>query len=448
MTTPARIAVLQRPSQPLEVVCARLRSWGAAVDGTSDGRELLAALVEVEVDIVLVDAGIRNCMAVIGHLKGDPRTRGIPVVAATGVDAGTVAASALALGADDVLVLPTDDAELYARIRALARLATMEAERQRREVVLAEFGVSGRPEPPAVPAIDRLSILLIGPAGPEQIQVSTALGSATTVAYAETPQRALERLRRQDLDVAVITAMRSLQELQQLCTAIRNDPMLFDMPLMLIGRTDSMPERALPFEWGISDVLFHPLHPEILRLRVQGWVRQQRLRRRLRGVLLPMSLPPTADRLTQLYGHGFLHAYLQHQMAHARRNEIPLAVVGMGVVSMREINREHGYAAGDRVLAHLGQLIARASRAEDLPARQGDDRFCIVLSGAGLREALLVGERVAGVVAANPVPLDRTRSLRVGLRTGAAELQADDDAETLLARAFADMPPHGMREAS
>ncbi len=448
MSTPARVAVLERSSQPLEVVCARLRSWGCAVDATSQPRELLAALIEVEVDIVLVDAGVVNCMSVVGQLKGDTRTRSVPVVAATAQDAGVVAANALALGADDVLVLPVDDAELYARVRALARLAAMEAERRRREAVLAEFGVTGRPETPGVPAIDRLGILLIGPAGPEQIQVSTALGSAATVAYAETPERALERLRRQDLDVAVVTAMRSAQELQQLCAAIRTDAALFDMPLMLIGRADSMPDRALPFEWGVSDVLLHPFHPEILRLRVQSWVRQQRLRRRLRGVLTPGALPATADRLTQLYTHGFVHAYLEHQMAHAWRSQIPLAVVGLGVAGMRQINRECGYAVGDRVLAQLGAIVARSSRAEDLPARVGGDRFCIVMSGADTGDALLVGERIAAVVAATPVPLDRSRSLRIELCAGVAELAPDDDAETLVARAIEQLQPCGLRQAS
>ena len=38
--------------------------------------------------------------------------------------------------------------------------------------------------------------------------------------------------------------------------------------------------------------------------------RQQRLRRHLRGGL--GSLAPTNDRLTRLYGHGFLHAYVDY----------------------------------------------------------------------------------------------------------------------------------------
>ena len=185
----------------------------------------------------------------------------------------------------------------------------MEVERRRREAVLSQFGVAPPPEMPGVPAIDRIGILLIGPAGGDQIQVMTALGGAATAAYAETAESALERLRRDDLDVALITGSRDHDDLQRLCAAIRADLDLFDLPVLLIGRPEAFPDRALPFDWGVSDVLFQPFQPEVLRLRVQGWVRQQRLRRRLRGCLDGGQLPPTTDRLTRLYGHGFLHGY-------------------------------------------------------------------------------------------------------------------------------------------
>jgi hypothetical protein len=83
-------------------------------------------------------------------------------------------------------VLPVEDAELFARVRALERLAAMEVERRRRESVLSQYGVATPSQKPGVPAIDRIGILLIGPAGGDQIQVMTALGGAAPAAYAET----------------------------------------------------------------------------------------------------------------------------------------------------------------------------------------------------------------------------------------------------------------------
>jgi diguanylate cyclase (GGDEF)-like protein len=321
----------------------------------------------------------------------------------------------------------------------------LEIELRRREHVLAAFGVRAWHDARGVPALDRTAILLIGPAGGDQVQVMSALGGAATAAYAETAEAALERLRREDLDVAVITAARDNQETEALCGAIRADAHLFDLPLLMIARPDTFADRTTPFRWGASDVLFAPFHPEILRLRVNGWVRQQRLRRRLRGDPGNGTAPPTTDRLTRLYGHGFLHGYVDHLIGHGG---LPLTVVGLGVAKMGRINQAHGYAAGDRVLAQLGTLLARAGRADDLPARFGGDRFCIVVNGTGAREARGIGDRIATIVTHTPLALGRGQSIGIELRTGVAELTHGDHAGSLIARAFERMQPFALRQAS
>jgi diguanylate cyclase (GGDEF)-like protein len=322
----------------------------------------------------------------------------------------------------------------------------LEIELRRRERVLAAFGVRAAHDARGVSAFDRTGILLIGPAGGDQVQVMSALGGAATAAYAETAEAALERLRRGDLDVAVITAARENHETEALCAAIRADGQLFDLPLLLIGRQESFADRTTPFRWGASDVLFAPFHPEILRLRVNGWVRQQRLRRRLRGDLGADAAPPTTDRLTRLYGHGFLHGYVDHLIGHGAG--LPLAVVAFAIARMGRINQTFGYAAGDRVLARLGSLLARAGRADDLPARFGDDRFCVVVNGAAGREARTVADRIAAIVTQTPFAVGGGQSIGIELRTGVAQLSHGDDAGSLIARAFERMQPFGIRQAS
>jgi two-component system cell cycle response regulator len=440
------LTVLQCSSQPLELVCTRLHSWGCHITQCATGAELLASLAGTRADLVLIDVDAEDSMGLVARLKADPETRHLPTIATTTDDPAAVAAYALALGADDIFALPVDDTELYARIRALSRLAMLEMELRRRESVLAAFGVRAGHDVRGVPAIDRTGILLIGPAGGDQVQVMSALGGAATAAYAETGEAALERLRRGDLDVAVITAARDNQETEALCAAIRADAQLFDLPLLMIGRQESFADRTTPFRWGASDVLFQPFHPEILRLRVNGWVRQQRLRRRLRGDLGDGAAPPTTDRLTRLYGHGFLHSYVDHLIGHG--TGLPLAVVGLAVAKMGRINQSFGYAAGDRVLAQLGALLARAGRADDLPARFGDDRFCVVVNAAGAREARAVADRIAAIVTQTPFAVGGGERIGIELRTGVAQLTHGDHAGSLIARAFERMQPFGLRQAS
>jgi two-component system, cell cycle response regulator len=405
---------------------------------------VFAALTTTRTDLVLIDMAAQDSMALMAQIKADPETRHLPLIAATKDDPAVVAAYALALGADDIFALPIEDAELYARIRALSRLASLEIELRRRDQVQAAFGVETSRPARGVPAIDRIGILLIGPAGGDQVQVMSALGGAATAAYAETADAALERLRRGDLDVAVITAARDTEETLQLCAVIRSDTQLFDLPVLMVGRPESFADRTTPFHWGVSDVLFQPFHPEILRLRVNGWVRQQRLRRRLRGDLDDGVVAPTTDRLTRLYGHGFVHGYVNQLIRHGAE----LAVVSFAVVKMDRINQAHGYAAGDRVLAQLGSLLARAGRAEDLPARYGGDRFCIVINGVSAQDARAIGERIAALVTQTAFDVGDGQAIGVELRIGVSVLGSGDHAGSLIDRAFDRMQAFGFRQAS
>jgi diguanylate cyclase (GGDEF)-like protein len=445
MAQTTRIIVLQRPDQPLEAVCARLQGWGCELASCASFDQAATALAD-GADVVLIDAWIEDGLPLLTQMKASAATRFVPIVIGTAEEPGAVAAHALALGADDVFVLPIGDDELRARASALARLAGMEVERRRRDALLAQFGVPRPIETPGVPAVDRIGILLIGPAGGDQVQVMTALGGAATAAYAETAASAIERLRRDDLDVALITASHDHHDLQRLCATLRADPELFDLPVVLVGRPHHFADRALPFAWGVSDVLFQPFHPEVLRLRVQAWVRQQRLRRHLRSGL--SNLARTTDRLTRLYGHGFLHAYVGHLIEESAHAGDTLALVGLDVAEMRQINRLYGYAAGDRVLAAIGNVLGRSLRAEDLPARLDGDRFCVVMNHATAADAAAAAERIGTLLSHAPIALDHGRHVQVMLKAGIAALAEGDDAAALIGRAFERMAAFGLRRAS
>ena len=129
MAQPTRLIVLQRPDQPLEMLCARLRDWGCELALCDSYERAAAALAADGADIVLIDAWVQDGLALLTRVKASPATRYLPIVIATADEPAAIVAHALALGADDVFVLPIADAELQARTRALARLAAIEIER-------------------------------------------------------------------------------------------------------------------------------------------------------------------------------------------------------------------------------------------------------------------------------------------------------------------------------
>jgi diguanylate cyclase (GGDEF)-like protein len=126
----------------------------------------------------------------------------------------------------------------------------------------------------------------------------------------------------------------------------------------------------------------------------------------------------------------------------------PLSVLCFGITKMDRINQAYGYAVGDRVLAQIGALLGRAGRAEDLSARFGDDRFCLVVNSIAAREARGIGDRIAAIVTETALAIGGGQSIGVELRTGVAEWSHGDHAGSLIFRAFDRMQPFGLRKAS
>jgi two-component system cell cycle response regulator PopA len=400
-------------------------------------------VVDGEADRVLAAAG--QAVVVLAD-PADPASRaraaqhqaaaGLPLIALVEPDAAVIEA-ALGLGVDDLVLRPVDEAELLVRLRALARLPALRRELGRRSSVLASFGAAAV-EAPAVP--ERTSLLLAGAAGRDQVEIMRALGGGTTVAYAADPAEALERARRGDIDLVLSAAANEGRDAAALCRRLRRDRQLFDLPVLLILPVGDAVDRARALRWGVSDVLGQPCPPALLRLRVQAWVRQHRLRRRLRLALDPAGWPPTLDRLSGLYGHGCLHAYLDAALTDP--SAAPVSVACFDVVAMAAYNRAHGYAAGDRLLAAIGRIIAQSCRAIDLPARDQGDRFCLVLASTKAAAARAAAARIASVLVAAPREAGRPDHGPLGLRVGVSQAEPGDDAVQLLRRAVeARQPP-------
>ena len=79
MSAPTRLIVAQRPSEPLEPVCARLVESGCELYTCTSHAQALAALRQEVVEIVLIDAWIEGGMALLTQIKSEPALRHLPV---------------------------------------------------------------------------------------------------------------------------------------------------------------------------------------------------------------------------------------------------------------------------------------------------------------------------------------------------------------------------------
>jgi diguanylate cyclase (GGDEF)-like protein len=107
---------------------------------------------------------------------------------------------------------------------------------------------------------------------------------------------------------------------------------------------------------------------------------------------------PTTDRLTTLHTRAVMEIVLSKEVERAARFGDTLSIILFDVDGLAEINRNHGYGVGDRVLERLGILIRGFFRQHDWVARHVDDQIVVLLTGPDAPHAGDLAESVRSTV--------------------------------------------------
>jgi DNA-binding response OmpR family regulator len=120
-----RVLVVEDHERLAEAVAAGLRGEGMAVDVVLDGHEALGHVAVTRYDVIVLDRDLPGLHGdeVCRTLAADRCASRVLMLTAASTIRDRV--EGLGLGADDYLPKPFDFAELVARIRALARRATV-----------------------------------------------------------------------------------------------------------------------------------------------------------------------------------------------------------------------------------------------------------------------------------------------------------------------------------
>ena len=148
----------------------------------------------------------------------------------------------------------------------------------------------------------------------------------------------------------------------------------------------------------------------------------------------------TMDPLTQVLNRrGFSEIYAKEH-ALMRREQTVMTVLSIDLDYFRAINDCYGHATGDRVLADVAGVIAKALRASDHVARYGGEEFVVLLPTTGLERAHHVAERIQTVLRAPRAETDAEQgaaalppyTVSIGI---ACQASPDEDLDSILLRA-------------
>jgi diguanylate cyclase (GGDEF)-like protein len=109
---------------------------------------------------------------------------------------------------------------------------------------------------------------------------------------------------------------------------------------------------------------------------------------------LEMQKMALTDSLTGLSNRAALVSALNEALAETEQGGLPPAVLLLDLDAFKAINDTLGHAAGDQVLAAVGERIRSSVRDSDTVARLGGDEFAVLMPATTLARAAAAGNRI------------------------------------------------------
>jgi len=187
-----------------------------------------------------------------------------------------------------------------------------------------------------------------------------------------------------------------------LCTKIREELLLVDIPVIFLTAVTELPELIELFKAGASDYLVKPFAKEELLARVMVHIERNRTQAELRQKIEELKKAnetiqklSITDPLTGCYNRGYLNNRLPQEVKRAARYKTPLTIVMCDIDHFKQVNDTHGHLCGDGILIDFVAVVQRSIREDvDWLARFGGEEFVIVLPETGPPNAKIMAERL------------------------------------------------------
>ena len=141
MNAQAKVLVVDDTPHNVKLLADLLSVKGYAVATAANGEEGLAKVCSEKPDLVLLDVMMPGLSGydVCQRIRADPTTALLPVVLVTSLDPTQERVKGIEAGADDFLSKPINQPELFARVRSLLRVKSLQDEVARQADALKEW---------------------------------------------------------------------------------------------------------------------------------------------------------------------------------------------------------------------------------------------------------------------------------------------------------------------
>lgn len=136
------------------------------------------------------------------------------------------------------------------------------------------------------------------------------------------------------------------------------------------------------------------------------------------------------DDLTNAFNRSKFESVSDRELGHVRRYESDLSGIMFDVDNFKAINEDHGYSAGDRLLANLAHYVDSKLRTNDYLFRWRGGKFIILAPHTNLDKAAMVAEKLRQLVGHKLFG----GKIRMSVSLGVAQADPEDTMDSFIQR--------------
>jgi len=233
----------------------------------------------------------------------------------------------------------------------------------------------------------------------------------------------------------IINAASAIETYVSFVKEARGISRFYNLPVLMLAERRELTSCQHIYEAGVTDTISKPYSSDELKLRVNLLVRESRFRESLKKIYSQAKHLATSDSLTGLYSRGFLLEHVSSMVTDANRTSQSFSLAGLSIANIEALNSELGYAAGDRIIRQVGEVIGLLIRGEDLASRYAGSKFIVALPDTLVEQAKYAIQRINGVIAHTEFAVEGHHApVKVMLTTTLAGFQHGDTAGSLIGR--------------
>src|SRR5262245_42520017 len=254
-----------------------------------NGQEGLEVAARERPDLIILDYNmpVMNGVSMLQLLRQDAELRRTPVIMLTTESSAENIATVARLGVRDYITKPFNEELLLSKAARVVSLVREQSTRpgDAHDLVSTESPTSTkeRAEETSIPSaasLQRASVLVVDDSRTMRLSMIRAMNDLgfNNIKEAKNGRQALELVLKEPFDLMLLDMEMPEMNGMEVLLALKNDPRLDGLPVIVISGTDQIETAVKCIEAGAEDYLPKPFKPTVLRARATSSIEKKRLR--------------------------------------------------------------------------------------------------------------------------------------------------------------------------